>query len=81
MGTIMQQFIETIRNNPSRAYDFIGNHAHEMKKTELRSVILEMICAMDNWTAKKVYKEAMSQVADELEATYKAVDEFEKIEA
>lgn len=43
MENIMNQFVEILRNNPNKAYDFIANNGHLFSKCELVDIIKELL--------------------------------------
>lgn len=43
MENTMMQFMETLRNNPDNAYDFIANNSHMFSKYELADIIKELL--------------------------------------
>lgn len=43
MENIMKQFVEILKNNPDKAYDFIANNAHMFSKYELADIIKELL--------------------------------------
>ena len=46
MENIMSQFVEILRNNPNKAYDFIANTYWNMSKSELADIIKELLYAI-----------------------------------
>lgn len=70
--TIMKEFIDCLRNNPSHAYDFIANNYHKFSKDELCNIIKEFIYAIDpvNYLIESEFKQITSMVADELTEQY-----------
>lgn len=43
MENTMNQFVEILKNNPDKAYDFIANNAHMFSKYELVDIIKELL--------------------------------------
>ena len=70
--TIMQEFIDCLKNNPKHAYDFISNNYHKFSKTELVDIIKELIYAIDpvNYLIESEFKQITAMVADELTEQY-----------
>lgn len=46
MENIMNQFMEILRNDPNKAYDFIANTYWNMSKGELADIIKELLYAI-----------------------------------
>lgn len=46
MENIMNQFMEILRSNPNKAYDFIANNSHMFSKYELTDIIKELLYAI-----------------------------------
>ena len=46
MENTMQQFMEILRNDPNKAYDFIANNSYMFSKYELVDIIKELLYAI-----------------------------------
>ena len=72
--TIMQQFIEVMRDNPDHAYDFIANHYTQFYKDELASIVKELLYGFYEMERKGyIWDESgefYKSVADELDEYY-----------
>lgn len=65
----MKEFIETLKNNPDGAFDFICNNYYKMSKDELKDIIKELLYAI-HVNAKAEHDIILNDVAEELINTY-----------
>ena len=67
----MKDFIETLKNNPNGAYDFICNNYYDMSKEELKDITKELLFAIyDNAISTAEHDKILNDVAEELENSY-----------
>lgn len=67
---IMKEFIEVLKNNPNRAYDFICNNYYKMSKEELKDIVKELLYAVHDNTDKVEHNKILDDVAMELAETH-----------
>ena len=75
MENIMKQFVEILRNNPDKAYDFIANNSHLFSKGELVYVVKELLYgiyyeAEYGLITTSDYNKILENAADQLEESY-----------
>ena len=66
----MLELIETLKNNPDGAYDFICNNYYNMSKEELKDIIKELLYAVHDNTSKAEHNKILDDVAIELAENY-----------
>ena len=66
----MKEFIEVLKNNPEKAYDFICNNYYKMSKDELKDITKELLYAVYSNTNKVEHNKILEDVAIELEDSY-----------
>lgn len=66
----MKEFIEIMKNNPDKAYEFICNNYYKMSKEELKDIAKELLYAIyDNVTTWE-HDRILKNTAEELEEMY-----------
>lgn len=75
MENIMKQFIQILRNNPDKAFDFISNNSYLFSKNELVDIIKELLYSIYNdakWylITTTDYNRILENAADTLEDIY-----------
>ena len=66
----MNDFINVLKNEPDKAYDFICNNYYKMNKEELKEITKELLYAIHSNTIKAEHNKILGDVAEELEQTY-----------
>ena len=66
MNLVYKEFIETLKNNPNHAYDYIANNAWCMSKDSLTDICKELIYGIIDYETKREAKEILCNVAEEL---------------
>ena len=66
----MKEFIEVLKNNPDKAYDFICNNYYKMSKDELKDIAKELLYAVYDNVSKVEHNKILEDVAIELEDSY-----------
>jgi hypothetical protein len=66
----IEEFIQVLKHNPSRAYDFICENYYRMSKDELKDITKELIFAIHTRTTEEEHDEILNDVAEELENFY-----------
>ena len=74
-NTMMEQFIDCLRNNPDHAFDFIANDYYKFSKDELKDICKELLygiyCAESRGHIQKEDSKFIYEcVADELNENY-----------
>lgn len=75
MENIMKQFVEILRNNPDKAFDFIANNYHLFSKNELADVAKELLYgiyyeAEYGLITTSDHNKILENAADQLEESY-----------
>lgn len=75
MENVMKQFVEILRNNPDKAYDFIANNYHLFSKGELVDVVKELLYgiyyeAEYGLITTSDHNKILENAADQLEESY-----------
>lgn len=73
--TMMEQFVDCLRNNPDHAFDFIANEHYKFSKNELGDICKELLYGIyyvesRGHILKSDSKAIYDCVADELEESY-----------
>ena len=66
MNLVYKDFIETLKNNPNHAYDYIANNAWCMSKDNLTDICKELIYGIIDYETKREAREILGNVAEEL---------------
>ena len=71
----MKEFIEILRNEPDKAFDFIANNGWKFSKTELVDIAKELLYGIYHETewgliVKADHDKILKNAADELEEIY-----------
>lgn len=67
----MKEFIEVLKNNPDKAYDYICNNYYKFSKDELKDIIKELLYSIyDNTMHKAEHNKFLFDAATELEDFY-----------
>lgn len=66
----MKEFIEVLKNNPDKAFDFISNNYYKMNKDELKDIVKELLYAIHTNTLKVEHDKILEDTADELAEQY-----------
>lgn len=66
MNLVYKEFIETLKNNPNHAYDYIANNAWAMSKDNLTDICKELIYGIIDYETKREAREILGNVAEEL---------------
>lgn len=66
----MKEFIEVLKNNPDKAFDFISNNYYKMDKDELKDIVKELLYAIHTNTLKAEHDKILEDTADELAEQY-----------
>ena len=74
--TMMEKFIDCIRNNPDHAFDFIANEYYKFSKDELKDICKELLYGIYHAESRGYISKDDSKViyecaADSLEESYK----------
>ena len=73
--TMMQQFIDCLKNNPDHAFDFIANNYYRFSKEDLKDICKELLYGIYYAESRKHILKSDSKViyecvAEELEESY-----------
>jgi 20S proteasome alpha/beta subunit len=66
----MKDFIDVLKNDPDKAYDFICNNYYKMSKEELKDITKELLYAVHDNMTKAEHDKILEDVATELEDFY-----------
>ena len=58
------QFAEVLKNNPDNAYDFICNNYHKMSKSELASIVKELLYAIHENCEHSMFDDIAIEIED-----------------
>ena len=64
--SIMEKFVDCLRNNPNHAFNFICKNGHLFSKDELISIAKELLYAISSNLIQMEHDEILSDAADEL---------------
>lgn len=73
--SMIEQFIDCLRNNPDHAFDFISNEYYKFSKDELKDICKELLYGIYYAKGRAFITEVDSKViydcvSDELETSY-----------
>lgn len=64
----MKEFVEVLKNNPDKAFDYISNNYYKFSKDELKDIIKELLYSIEeNTIHKSEYNKVLYDAATELE--------------
>ena len=74
-NNVMKEFMEILRNNPDKAFDFICNNYHLFSKGELADVVKELLYGIyyeseHGLLTTADHNKILENTADQLEETY-----------
>lgn len=75
MENTMNEFVEVLRNNPNKAFDFIANNGYKFSKSELVDIAKELFYgiyfeAEFGLITQKDHDQILANAADELDERY-----------
>ena len=75
MENVIKEFVEILRNNPNKAYDFISNNYHRFSKSEMVDIVKELLYGIYHEAeygliTKADHDKILENAADELEESW-----------
>lgn len=66
----MMEFTEILKNEPSKAYDYITNNSYRMQKDDIVNILKELLYGMHNGCYHPQYEQILEDVQIELDEQY-----------